>query len=342
MQQAPAQEHVAYAGLGLRTVAVLIDGVVLFAVYLLVGTVWAFALVARQNVDPQDSAAVQALLNQQVQDVSTSTFYLVVFGSLFIYYLLLEAVFSASIGKLVLGMRVVMTDGSRATGTAVVLRNLVRVPEAMLLYIPAAFSCLMSSRRQRLGDRVARTVVVRRHREVTAFYGGQTGAPPAAQTPFARGPGGAPAPQAPAAPEAVWPAPSPAAPSQHVAAEPPAVETELARLKTAALAARGAHLSYLRFSERELAAGAGEHSGEYSEGYVSAWFTLTDAVAALRAARSGLEAATSAAGQTPEEVLAGQPDLTHLMAELAPYFAAADGDAVHAAFLEVARAESSS
>jgi hypothetical protein len=136
-----------------------------------------------------------------------------------------------------------------------------------------------------------------------------------------------------------WAAPAAPAPPAP-ASEPPAVETELARLKTAALAARGAHLSYLRFSERELAADAADQSGGYSKEYVSAWFTLTDAVSALKDAGARLETAAAAAGQTPREAAAGLPDLVHLLDELAPYFQATGDDAIHAAFLQVARAES--
>jgi uncharacterized RDD family membrane protein YckC len=344
MQQAPPQQSVLYAGLGLRFAAVVIDTAVLFAVYLLIGTIWALALVSKKNIDPQDSAAVQTLLNQQIQDVSTSTFYLVVFGSLFIYYLLLEGIFSASIGKLALGTRVVMADGSRATGIAVVLRNLVRIPEAVFLYVPSALSCTASPRRQRLGDLAAHTVVVRRQTQVTVVYGGpaappQYGAPPAPPSVPQAG-GQVPA---PAAPAAAWPAPADppavAAEPPAVAAEPPAVDQALVRLKTAALAARGAHLTYLRFSERELAAGGGEQAGAYSDGYVSAWFTLTEAIAALQDARARLEDAATAAGRSPQDEVAAQPDLAHVLAELQPYFAAAGDDEVHEAFLTVARAE---
>ena len=149
MQQAPPQEQVQYASLGLRVAAVAVDSFVLLVVFLVVGTIWAYSLVMEKGIDPQDTLAVQTLLNEQVQDVSSLTFYLVLFGSLFIYYLLLEAIFHASIGKLVLGTRVVMADGSRATGLAVVLRNLVRIPEAMFLYVPSGLACLASPRRQR-------------------------------------------------------------------------------------------------------------------------------------------------------------------------------------------------
>ena len=104
----------------------------------------------------------------------------VILGSLFIYYVVLEAIFAASVGKLVCRMRVVMADGSRATGLAVVVRNVIRVPEAIFFYIPSGISCAVSPRRQRLGDHAARTVVVRRRMTVTApgMPGPAPGAPP--------------------------------------------------------------------------------------------------------------------------------------------------------------------
>jgi len=338
MQQAPPQEQTQYASLGLRVAAVAVDTFVLLVVFLVVGTIWAYSLVVEKGIDPQDTLAVQTLLNEQVQGVSSLTFYLVLFGSLFIYYLLLEAIFHASIGKLVLGTRVVMADGSRATGLAIVLRNLVRIPEAMFLYVPSGLACIASPRRQRLGDRVARTVVVRRPARVAGAYrspgrtqpfGGAPVTPPAAAQ-------GTPPPP-PVSPGAAWPA----APAVQ-AAEPPALDAALARLKTAALAARGAHLTYLTFSERELAAGGSEQTGDYSHAYISAWFTLTDSVAALKDARAALDSAAAAAGVTPGQATAAHPDLVHLLTELGPYFGAADDDSVHAAFLAVARAEAAS
>jgi uncharacterized RDD family membrane protein YckC len=340
MQTAPPQEQAQYAGLGLRVAAVAVDSFVLLVIFLVVGTIWAYSLVMEKGVDPQDTIAVQTLLNEQVQDVSSLTFYLVLFGSLFIYYLLLEAIFHASVGKLVLGMRVVMLDGSRATGLAVVLRNLIRIPEAMFLYVPAGLSCLASPRRQRLGDHAARTVVVRRPARAAVAYqvpgrmqpfGQAPAAPPAA------GRAACPPPPPPVSPGTAWPAPPDPPVLQTL--EPAAVDAALARLKTAALAVRGAHLTYLTFSERELAAGGGEQTGGYSEAYVSAWFTLTDAVAALKEAHASLEAAAAAAGFTPDQALAAHPDLLHVLGRLGPYFGAADDDSVHAAFLAVARAE---
>jgi hypothetical protein len=295
-------------------------------------------LASQGKVDPNDPAAAQELARQI--GASGTQVDLLFFASLFVYYAILEAIFSASVGKLVFGMRVVMRDGSRATGLAVVIRNLVRIPEAMFLYVPAGVSYLASPQRQRLGDHAARTVVIRRRAAPAAF-----GAPPAPPSGPAGGAfPGAPAPGAqapvppPAAPGAAWR--DPARPDVQPPATAAASPTQaLARLKTAALATRGAHLAYLHFSERELAADTDDQPGGYSEEYVGAWFTLAEAVAELQASRAELDRASTASGQAVDQVVATQPDLVHLLAGLAPYFTASGDEGVHAAFLAVARAE---
>ena len=72
---------------------------------------------------------------------------------------------------------------------------------------------------------------------------------------------------------------------------------------------------------------------------MSAWFTLADAVASLRSARDEAAASADAAGSKLDEVCAAQPDLAHLLRELAPYFTADGDEAIHAAYLAVARSE---
>ncbi|HTX70713.1 MAG TPA: RDD family protein [Thermoleophilia bacterium] len=344
MQQAPPQEQVEYASLGMRFAAVVIDTLVLFGLLILVMTVYVFVLVSQGRIDPNDPAAAQEL-SRQIAASSNAQVDLLLFAALFVYYLVLEAIFSASIGKLVLGMRVVMRDGgARATGLAVVIRNLVRIPEAMLLYVPAGVSYLASPRRQRLGDHAARTVVVRRRpvRAPAGYPAPLPYGPPGAAPGPAPGAPAAAGPQAPQGPLPVQPAaawPQPPAPEPPAA---PSADEALARLKQAALAVRGAHLAYLQFSERELAAGTEDQSGGYSDEYVSAWFTLADAVAALKEAHAGLERAAALTGQTVDQLTALQPDLVHLLAGLTPYFATSDDEEIHAAFLAVARAETNS
>ena len=248
MQQVTVQEQVEYASLGWRFAAVLVDTVVLFGLLIIAMMVYILVLAAQGRIDPQDPAAVQAL--SQDLGVSDLMANVVVFGALFVYYAVLEGIFGASVGKLVFRMRVVMADGSKPTGGAVIVRNLVRIPEAWLLYIPAGISCLASGRRQRLGDHAARTMVVRRRLAVAG------GAPPSARRLR-------PLPRRRSTDSRSRRRPRPAAPGRLLrpllaVATAPSVDEALAHLKTAALAARGAHLNYLRFSERELAAGTAD------------------------------------------------------------------------------------
>jgi uncharacterized RDD family membrane protein YckC len=370
MQQTGTGEQVQYASVGWRFAAVLVDTAVLFGLLFLAVMVWLVVLVTQGRLDPNDPAAVQ----EMAQEIGTTSDWVInaaFFGALFIYYVLLEGIFGASIGKLVFRMRVVMLDGSKPTGVAVVVRNLIRIPEAWLLYIPAGVSSLAGSRRQRLGDHAARTVVVRRAAIRAAAYVPPQ-MPPYGQAPQA--PGSAPLPDAPQAPPAYGPPASPQseapgagdgamtgepagygqpAPGPQVDGRPAAsgawaptvtapaltLDDALAGLKTAALATRGAHLTYLHFSEREL---AGENEGAtdtYSEEYVSAWFTLADAVVAFRESHAAATAAAAAASRTLDEACASQPDLRHLLRGLEPYVAATSDGQIHEAFLLVARAE---
>ncbi len=233
-----------------------------------------------------------------------------------------------------------MADGSRATGIAVVLRNLIRIPEAMFLYVPSGLACLASPRRQRLGDHVARTVVVRRPARVTGAYRDPGRAQPFGRPPVTPpvGRSGHAAPAAGLARRDLAGGPRPTGRADPRAAGARTPRSHASRPPPSPHAAHT--LTYLTFSERELAAaGGGEQTGDYSEAYISAWFTLTDAVAALKDARAGLEPAAAAAGLTPGQAAAAHPDLVHLLTELGPYFSAADDDSVHAAFLAVARAE---
>ncbi len=300
MQPVTVQEHVEYASLGWRFIAVLVDTAVLVGIWVGVLLVDMMVLIGQSNLDASDPAAAQQLSQEIAQKIysqqlgdSSLLFYTLVFGSLFLYYLVMESIFAASVGKLVCGMRVTMVDGSRPTGVAVVVRNLIRIPEAAFFYIPAGIACAASPQRQRLGDHAATTLVVRRRRTTvagTAPSAAPHGVPHHGPSAF-----GAPVPPAPAAPPVAAPHGAwPAAEAVAAPAGPAPLADALQRLKTAALATRGAHHNYLRFSERELAAGVDDPARAYSEEYVSAWFTLTDAVAALRAAHDDAAASAGA------------------------------------------------
>ena len=78
-------------------------------------------------------------------------------------YTVQEALFGATWGKLVAGLRVVDAEtGLRPTVAMVVVRDILRVVEYYpIFYLVGAVAAMTSPRRQRIGDRLAGTLVVR-------------------------------------------------------------------------------------------------------------------------------------------------------------------------------------
>jgi uncharacterized RDD family membrane protein YckC len=77
------------------------------------------------------------------------------------YYVACEAFTGMTVGKGMVGIRVMGEDGEHVTFGAAVLRNLLRLVDAFFFYLVAFVFAVQSPLRQRLGDRVAHTVVVR-------------------------------------------------------------------------------------------------------------------------------------------------------------------------------------
>ncbi len=308
------------ASLGRRFLATLIDSAALFGcLVVLIGiaaATGALQLPDPATTNPFDFEAAQAGL--------PSWTYFATYTLLFAYYTILEGWTGASLGKLALGMRVRMDDGRPVTLTAVVVRNLIRIPEALFWYIPAGISCLLSSRGKRLGDFAAGTIVV--------------------------GPGVDPVAYSPAS--AAWPQPAPQAAAPETAPPlPPAPPTApvdlglphaLTQLKATVLAARGAHEAFLRFSAIELARQESAPPGaepHYAPEYVSAWYSLSDAVHEMNQARAAAAEASSRAGVTLDTAMAAQPDLVYALRQLSPYLEPGADENLHEAYMQVVRAE---
>jgi uncharacterized RDD family membrane protein YckC len=310
LQELHATEQTHLASLGLRCAAIAIDTVVLFMALVVIFSIAAATGALNVN-DPAFSGGLS------LSRTAPAWLYLITYGLVFVYYTLFEALTQASVGKLALGMRVTMDDGTRPTGAAIVIRNLIRLPEILFWYIPSGISCLTNTRNKRLGDLAARTVVLRR---------GAAPATASAALSTSRMPTAAPL-------AALGPAPLP--PSS------PDLTASIAAFKTAALAVAGAHRSYLHFSELELAAAdrPADEAHDYSPEYVAAWYTLADTVVAAQKKLAVAESAASGAGTTLQEACGDQPDLVRAVREFGPYFGAASDDQIHDAYLRVARAE---
>lgn len=81
------------------------------------------------------------------------------------YYIVLEGILGATVGKFLFGVRVVREDGSKMGWGASITRNLLRVVDLFPFVIPYLLGSVMvwtgGSQKQRIGDRAAGTVVIR-------------------------------------------------------------------------------------------------------------------------------------------------------------------------------------
>jgi uncharacterized RDD family membrane protein YckC len=80
-------------------------------------------------------------------------------GVYLLHTLVMELLIGRSIGKLIAGMRVAALDGQRATASAILTRNLLRIVDLMLMFFPLSF-VFFSPLRQRVGDMAGGTIVV--------------------------------------------------------------------------------------------------------------------------------------------------------------------------------------
>lgn len=78
-------------------------------------------------------------------------------------------------GKRAMGMRVVRTDGAPVGLAESIGRNLLRAVELPLAYAPAIIAVALGRRRQRLGDLVAGTLVIRERKYDLSRYGPRDG-----------------------------------------------------------------------------------------------------------------------------------------------------------------------
>jgi uncharacterized RDD family membrane protein YckC len=78
------------------------------------------------------------------------------------YHAVSEVGFGATLGKQMMSIEVTSTRSATLTPSQAVLRNLIRPLDALGFYALGFVSAVTSKRHQRFGDRIARTVVVKK------------------------------------------------------------------------------------------------------------------------------------------------------------------------------------
>ena len=81
---------------------------------------------------------------------------------IFAYYLFMEGYLGQTVGKMLLGIKVVREDTGGLPGLGpAALRTVLRLIDGLFLYAVAFVSALASQKNRRLGDMVGKTLVVR-------------------------------------------------------------------------------------------------------------------------------------------------------------------------------------
>ncbi|MBC7255883.1 MAG: RDD family protein, partial [Chloroflexi bacterium] len=139
----PTMPAFQYKGVWPRFFAALIDGVILgIPMYLLMGAIVMRGM-SSGNVNPGKIYGPTFLVSL----ISIA------------YYIVLEA-YGGTLGKRILGMRIVDANGNKPGFGKSLIRNLLRIVDGLFGYIVGAIIVASSPTKQRLGDKVAGTFVV--------------------------------------------------------------------------------------------------------------------------------------------------------------------------------------
>ena len=76
------------------------------------------------------------------------------------YFVVMEKTWGATLGKRVMGLKVVKQDGGPIDWQASVIRNILRLIDGFFFYLVGAIVIWTSKSKQRLGDMAAHTLVV--------------------------------------------------------------------------------------------------------------------------------------------------------------------------------------
>lgn len=138
-----------------RVAAYLIDFVIVVVAQGVFGLLAGFAMafsVAMSGGNPETAADSPAV---------TIILYLVGATIFLGYFIIAEAAFGATVGKKAFGLRVVNAEGEAITWGQSIGRNLMRLIDLLFWGAVGVISMSSSALRQRLGDRVAKTYVIR-------------------------------------------------------------------------------------------------------------------------------------------------------------------------------------
>jgi uncharacterized RDD family membrane protein YckC len=136
---------------GRRILAIIVDGII---VGLPTGLMAALLGVVSSG-GGEVSASLEGVAGLFVALISVALY----FG----YYVLMEGYLGQTLGKMLLGIKVVKEDDGGVPGVkAAAIRTVLRIVDGLFSYLVGFIAVLASAKNQRLGDMAAHTLVVRK------------------------------------------------------------------------------------------------------------------------------------------------------------------------------------
>ncbi len=151
--QAPALQ---YRSVGIRFIAILIDGIIIGIISGIITAPLNVPMVTLSN-----------FTNGNFQNVSVAPSGVASAGGLisviiiFLYFTLLQGAYGQTVGKMAVKIKVVKEDGTKISYVDAFVRTLLLYVDFIpVLFLLGAILIWTSDKKQRLGDRSARTIVV--------------------------------------------------------------------------------------------------------------------------------------------------------------------------------------
>jgi uncharacterized RDD family membrane protein YckC len=143
------------AGVGERILAFFLDGFFIGVYYLVV--IWIWGYVNSLGANPSD-----------IESSPTWVLYVVLVLPMMLYHLISEVISNGySIGKKIVGIRVVKVDGTRASLSGYLVRWMFRLVEITMTSGVVAFvTVVMNGKGQRIGDILGKTCVIKERQNV--------------------------------------------------------------------------------------------------------------------------------------------------------------------------------
>jgi uncharacterized RDD family membrane protein YckC len=140
---------------GRRVLATIVDAIVIFVIYIVVGFLVAIPFGTAREGDGGVSFSLNGL--------PALILLVLIFAAIFLYYMLMEGYLGQTLGKMLFGIKVVREDNGGVPGLgAAAWRTVLRLIDGILFYAVAFISVLATQKNRRLGDMAAHTLVVRK------------------------------------------------------------------------------------------------------------------------------------------------------------------------------------